>query len=166
MSATTEAGTQDPEIERLAGAARAILEGQTDLATIQGIGTKELDAVYALAHGFYGSASYGEALALFQFLTLHRPTEARFWFGLGATQQMLGQHALAVKSYGFCSLLDVSNAQVPLRAGECFLAIGDKANARSALEAAVTVAGANPKYAPHAARARLILESLGAEGTA
>jgi type III secretion system low calcium response chaperone LcrH/SycD len=164
MSATTEA--EDAETQRLADLAIEIMEGRTDLAAIQGITTQELEAVYTLAHGFYQSGDYDKALSLFKFLTLHRHIEARYWFGLAATQQMMRQHAIAVQSYGVCAMLDLDNPQTPLRAGECFLAVGDKDNARSALEAALTLAGSNPRHAAHAARARLILGNLDTQGGA
>lgn len=160
MSATVD--SNDEEVSRLAALATEVIEGRTDLAAIQGIGTQELEAVYTLGHGFFQSGNYEDALTLFQFLTLHRHIEARYWFGLAASQQMLRQYALAAQSYGVCAMLDLDNPQVPLRAGECFLALGDKTNARAALEAALTVAGDKPGHAAHAARARLILGNLGA----
>ena len=166
MSAATGVEDVDGEAQHLAELAIEIIEGKTDLAIIQGITTQELEAVYTLGHGFFQAGDYDKALSMFQFLTLHRHTEARFWFGLGATQQMLRSHALAVQSYGVSAMLDLDNPQVPLRAGECFLALGDKANARGALEAALTIAGGEPRHAAHAARARLILGNLGTEGEA
>lgn len=164
MSVIVESETS--EVQNLADLAAQIMEGKTDLATIRGLTTRDLEAVYTLGHGFFGSGDYASALSMFQFLTLHRQVEARYWFGLAASLQMLGRHALAVQSYAVCAMFNLDDPQVPLRAGECFLALGDKVNARSALEAVLVVAGENPRHAAHAARARLILGNLGTEEAA
>jgi hypothetical protein len=41
----------------------------------------------------------------------------------------------AVSSYGYCSFLNLENPKPQLHAAECFLALGDKRNAASSLEA-------------------------------
>jgi type III secretion system low calcium response chaperone LcrH/SycD len=156
----SEAAEADPDVARLAELAEQIIAGRTDLAVIQGITDDELEAVYTLGHGFYGSGKYADALEMFRFLCVHRHLEARYWFGLAATNQMLGEIPAAVQAYGVCALLDVDDPQVPLRAAECFRQLGDETNARSALEAAIIVAGADPKKAAYAERARLMLGAL------
>jgi len=158
MSATITDSDIDPN--RLAELATAIMGGTTDIATIQGVSNEQLEAIYALAHGHYASGDYENAQALFLFLTVYRNVEKRFWLGLAACQQMLRQYPVALRSYGICAMLDAEDPQVPLRAGECFMAMGDKTNAISALEASIIVAGGAPANAPYVARARLILGNL------
>ncbi|MBR4476855.1 MAG: hypothetical protein IKO87_04895, partial [Kiritimatiellae bacterium] len=41
----------------------------------------------------------------------------------------------AVVAYGYCSFLNLENPKPQLHAAECFLALGDKRNAASCLEA-------------------------------
>ena len=55
--------------------------------------------------------------------------------GLGAVQQVLKDYQNAVVSYGYCSFLKLDNPKPQLHAAECFLALGDKRNAASSLEA-------------------------------
>lgn len=169
MSQTSLAETDsmsEQEVDRLAQLSVEILEGRTDLAAIAGMTGDELEAVYTLAHGFYTSGKYDDAQDLFRFLCMHRHLDPRFWFGFGATCQMQGDMALAVKAYGMSAMLDPTDPQVSLRAAECFIALGDTKGARIALEGAIMAAGAKPAHVGHAERARMILATLPAEAAA
>ena len=53
--------------------------------------------------------------------------------GLGAVQQVLKDFQNAVVSYGYSSYLNLENPKPQLHAAECFLAMGDKRSAASAL---------------------------------
>ena len=157
----------DAEVERMSAIAADMLKGRTDLAEVNGITVDELEAVYSLAHSFYASGKYADAQDLFRFLTLHRHAEPRFWLGLAASCQMTGDVQRAAQSYAVCALLNPADAQVSLRAGECFLAMGDKKTARTALEAAVGVGEGTAEGRPYAARAKLLLaQASGAGGSA
>lgn len=166
MSMAIANETDETRIARLAGIAEAVMEGRATLASVQGITAEELEAVYAVAHGLYGAGRFTDALDLFRFLCLHNHGEAKYWFGLGACQQMTGDTAAALKSYGMSALLDASEPQVPLRAAECFVKLGDKANARAAAEAATIVAEGKPEQAAIAERARLLMARIDKETAA
>ena len=101
----------------------------------EGISNDELEAVYSLAFGYYKTGRYDDASKLFQFLVLFDHLNAKFWFGMGAVQQVKKDYKNAVTSYAYCSFLDLSNPKPQFHAAECYLALGDKANAASALEA-------------------------------
>lgn len=154
------------DVARLTAIGEEILAGTTDLAAVNGITADELEAVYSLGHSLYATARYKDAQDLFRFLTLHRHMEARFWFGLAASCHMLGDITNAARSYAVCALLNPMDAQVSLRAGECFLAMGDRKTAATALEAAVQAGGMSAGGAAHAARAGLLLGQLTAESGA
>ena len=164
MSAAVErAGEAD--LVRLATLTEEIMAGRTDLAAAAGMTDDELEAVYALGHGFYASGQFSDALDFFRFLCIHRHTDARFWFGYGAASQMLGQTENAVHAYGLTALLDSEDPQVPLRAAECFVKLDQGPAARNALEAVLTLSEGKPAYAATASRARLMLGNLVGEGT-
>ena len=110
------------------------MDGST-LKQLNGVSNEELEAVYSLAFGYYRTGKYDEASKLFQFLVLFDHLNAKFWFGLGAVQQALKDYQGAVSSYGYCSFLNLENPKPQLHAAECFLALGDKRNAASSLEA-------------------------------
>ena len=143
--------------------ANLVMEGKADIATIAGISDDELEAVYTVAHGFYTNSQYRDALDVFRFLCMHRHMDARFWFGLGAAAQMEKQHSIAVQAYRTCLMLNLEDAQPPLRAAECYSALGEREEMRLSLEAALEVAAQFPaNNAAHAARAQLILDKLNA----
>ncbi len=114
---------------------KALIEEQATLKQLKGVTNDELEAVYSLAFSYYRTGKFEEALKLFQFLVLFDHLNAKYWFGLGAVQQVLKDYQGAVVSYGYCSFLKLDNPKPQLHAAECFLALGDKRNAASALEA-------------------------------
>lgn len=120
--------------ERIAEAARKLAQGAT-LKEVKGVSNAELEAVYSLAFSYYRTGRYDDAAKLFQFLVLFDHTSAKFWYGLGAVQQVQKDYAGAVASYGYASFLDLKNPKPQFHAAECFLALGDKVNAASAIGA-------------------------------
>ena len=59
----------------------------------------------------------------------------KYWFALGAVQQAKKEFQKAIASYGYSSFLDLENPKQQFHAAECYLALGDKANAASAIMA-------------------------------
>ncbi len=114
---------------------KELIERGATLKQLKGVSNEELEAVYSLAFGYYRTGKYDEAAKLFQFLVLFDHLNAKFWFGLGAVQQAMKDYQGAVSSYGYCSFLNLENPKPQLHAAECFLALGDKINAASSLEA-------------------------------
>ena len=126
---------QKIDTEKLAEGIKSLVKDNATLKQVKGVTNGELEAVYSLAFGYYRTGKYDEALKLFQFLVLFDHLNAKFWFGLGATQQAIKDYQSAVASYGYCSFLNLENPKPQYHAAECFLAIGDKRNAASSLEA-------------------------------
>ena len=126
---------QKIDTKKIADDVKTLIDRGATLKQLKGISNEELEAVYSLAFGYYRSGKFDEAAKLFQFLVLFDHLNAKFWFGLGATQQALKDYAGAVSSYGYCSFLNLENPKPQLHAAECFLAMGDKLNAASSLEA-------------------------------
>ena len=128
------ADTNEDLKELFAHAAQVFANGEP-LKAAKGISDEELNAVYSLAYSYYSTGRYEEALKLFKFLVLFDHLNQKFWMGLGAVQQVLKDYQSAVTSYGYCSFLKLDNPKPQLHAAECFLAMGDKRNAASSLEA-------------------------------
>ena len=120
---------------KIAENVKSLIEKNATLKQLNGVTNSELEAVYSLAFGYYQTGRYDEALKLFQFLVLFDHLNQKYWMGLGATQQVLKDYQAAVTSYGYCSFLNLENPKPQLHAAECFLAMGDKRNAASSLEA-------------------------------
>ena len=123
------------DTKKIADAVKSMAMDGSTLKQLRGVSNEELEAVYSLAFGYYRTGKFEEALKLFQFLVLFDHLNAKYWFGQGAVQQALKDYQSAVVSYGYCSFLKLDNPKPQLHAAECFLAMGDKRNAASSLEA-------------------------------
>ena len=123
------------DTKKIADGVRALIEKKATLKQIKGVTNAELEAVYSLAFGYYRTGKYEEAHKLFQFLVLFDHLNAKYWMGLGAVQQVMKDFQNAAVSYGYSSFLKLDNPKPQLHAAECFLAMGDKRNAASSLEA-------------------------------
>ena len=126
---------QKIDTEKISQGVKALLKDNATLKQLKGVSNAELEAVYSLAFGYYRTGRYDEALKLFQFLVLFDHLNEKYWMGLGAVQQVLKEYNNAIVSYGYCSFLRLDNPKPQLHAAECFLALGDKRNAASSLEA-------------------------------
>ena len=113
-------------------------KGLADMSTIRelkGITDAEMEAIYSLGYSFYTTGRYDDAEKVFRFLVLFDHLNAKYWTGLGAVQQVKKLYGDAISSYGYASFLDLDNPKPQYFAAECFLALGDKTNALSALAA-------------------------------
>ena len=155
---------QKIDTDKLAEGIKSLVKDNATLKQAKGVTNGELEAVYSLAFGYYRTGKYDEALKLFQFLVLFDHLNAKFWFGLGATQQAIKDYQGAVASYGYCSFLNLENPKPQFHAAECFLAIGDKRNAASALEALNEYCPANTDVGrEYRAKAAKLREVVGEE---
>lgn len=119
--------------EQIAEAARQFVNDYATLGELKGISHGELEAVYSLGFTHYRTGRYEDAAKLFQFLVLFDHLNPKYWLALGAVQQVAKDYKAAVSSYAYASFLDLENPKPQFHAAECFLALGDKANAASAL---------------------------------
>ena len=126
---------QKIDIAKITEAAKAFVQDGATLKQLKGVTNEELDAVYFLAYGYYQTGRIEEATKLFRFLVFFDHLNAKYWFGLGAVQQVAKNYEDAVICYGYSSFLDLSNPKPQYHAAECYLALGDKLKAASALEA-------------------------------
>ena len=118
--------------QKITDAAKAFASGAT-MKEVRGITNDELEAVYSLGFGYYNTGKFDDAQKLFEFLVLFDHLNTKYWFALGAVQQAKKDFQKAIASYGYSSFLDLENPKPQFHAAECFLALGDKSNAASAL---------------------------------
>ena len=155
---------QKIDTEKIAEGIRSLVRDKATLKQIKGVTNDELEAVYSLAFGYYRTGKYDDALKLFKFLVLFDHLNAKFWLGLGAVQQVLKDFQGAVASYGYCSFPKLDDPRPQLHAAECFLAMGDKRNAASALEALNEYCPANTDVGrEYRAKAAKLREVVGEE---
>lgn len=136
-------------------ARKCLLEGAS-LGAVRGYTGDELEAVYHFAHNAYEQRKYENAVTLFLFLVENDHVESRFWMGLAAAYQMSRNYPKALVAFGMTAFLDATNPWPPIHACECYLAMGDRRNAREALDAAEGVCEAtDDEQSNEAARKRL-----------
>lgn len=153
---------QELTVEQIQNAAKGLAEGYS-LRDLKGLTDGEMEAVYSMAYNFFTTGRMDDADKVFRFLVLMDHTCAKYWIGLGAVQQVKRDFKNAITSYSYASFLDIANPKPQFHAAECFLAIGDKDNALSAIAALEEFAPANTeagrKYRAKAAALKKILEA-------
>jgi type III secretion system low calcium response chaperone LcrH/SycD len=95
---------------------------------------KQMEILYSVAYGYYEQGRYAQAIALFTQLILHHPFDPRFWKGLASNHQMEGSYSAAAKVWATVCLLEPNNPLSHFHAAECFISMGEKEEARKALE--------------------------------
>lgn len=120
--------------EKIAAALKAFGDGAT-LRAMRGLSDEEMEAIYAMGVNFYKAGNWDDAEKVFKFLTLFDHLSSRYWTGLGSLKQVRRQFAEAIEAYKFASFLDLENPRPMYYAAECHLALGQKAEARAALDA-------------------------------
>ena len=147
-------------------AAKSFASGAT-MKEVKGITNDELEAVYSLGFGYYNTGKFDDAQKLFEFLVLFDHLNTKYWFALGAVQQAKKDFQKAIASYGYSSFLDLENPKPQFHAAECFLALGDKSNAASALLALEQYAPQNTDLGrEYRAKAAKLRELIGEEAFA
>lgn len=127
----------DKEIneEMIAETAKKLVEDVTTVRDLKGITDGEMEAIYSLGFNFYNTGRIDDAEKVFKFLVMFDHMNPKYWIGMGAIQQVKRNFAGAVTSYGFASFLDLRDPKPQFHAAECYVALGDKENALSALAA-------------------------------
>ena len=138
------------------GTAEVLLHGGT-LRQCKGLTDAEMEAIYATGLNAYKVGKLDDAGTVFRYLVLIDHTCAKYWIALGAVQQRQRDFSKAVTCYGYASFLDLEDPKPQYHAAECFLALGDKESAKSALAALDMYA---PKDSLYREKAKKLAERL------
>jgi tetratricopeptide (TPR) repeat protein len=109
---------------------------------------QQLESVYETACGLCDEDNFRFAAGIALHLATYRPEDPRFTFLAGTCMQRLGVHADAAKFFCFSLISGGDNAAALYRLGECLLAVGDRASAEKALDAAFEAARGDEDAAP------------------
>lgn len=120
--------------EQIEAAVQSFMGGAT-VREVKGLTDGEMEAIYSVAFGFYNTGRYDDAEKVFKFLVMFDHLSQKYWVGLGAVNQVKKNYDNAITCYGFASFLNLKNPKPQYHAAECYLALGDKTNALSALNA-------------------------------
>lgn len=106
-----------------------------DLDSSSLLSAEEEKKAYAAAFTLYEGQEYKKAGALFTRLVMTNPFFPFYWKGLAASKQMQRDYEAALHAWALFSLLD-TGTEGHLHAAECFIQIGDKEEAKKALQCA------------------------------
>jgi type III secretion system low calcium response chaperone LcrH/SycD len=120
---------------------------------------QDYELLYALGHQLYSQARYEEAMKTFSFLVMHNHLDKRFMNALASSHQMLKSYLEAVKYYSLASLMDMSDPLPTFHTAECFIALGQTADAKEALQFVIAQCK-TPDRAALQERAQAVLELL------
>ncbi len=113
----------------------------------RGLTNQDLDALYVIAYNLYAEKKYQAALQIFQGMLFYNHFDKRGWLGTAACLQMLKRYQDAILSYSYVSLLDSEDLLSLFHSIECYIALERYADADSALEVLISLAGKNSKFA-------------------
>lgn len=135
--------------ERIRESVNALLGGST-VRDLKGITTAEIETIYRMGYNFYAAGKYDDADTVFRYLVYLDHTNQKYWIALGSVLQMERNFEKAAAAFGYAGFLNLSNPKPQYYAAQCLLALGDRENALSALEALDKYA---PKDSPYRAKA-------------
>ena len=116
------------------------------MAEINHISEEQLESLYSIAYNLYTQNKYKEAAPLFQMLTMLDHYDTRFSLGLGGCYQMMQEYEKAIEIYAVCYLADIDNPTAAFYVSKCFMRLGKKEEALSALLQAKKAAAQQAKY--------------------
>lgn len=146
-------------LEEIAGGVAEVLMRGGTLRQCKGLTDAEMEAIYATGLNAYKVGRLDDAGTVFRYLVLIDHTCAKYWIALGAVQQRQRDFSKAVTSYGYASFLDLEDPKPQYHAAECFLALGDRESAKSALAALEEFA---PKDSVYREKAKKLAAKLAA----
>lgn len=137
-----------------------LMNGSVAMKDVQGIDDDELESVYALAYNHFRAGKLDEAEKLLAFVCMFEHRSSKYWLGLGAVRFGQGNHEGALSAYAASAMADPDDPRPPLRAADCQLALGNRDEAKAALEMAIENSGDDPKHAVVRQRAEALIDLI------
>lgn len=154
------AGSTEIDPEAVAMMATAVATEGYTFKDFTDLTDEQMEAGYAVAFGLIEQGRAEEAEALLVWMCGMDQYQPKYLIALGYARQQQHLYRSAAEAFGAAALQEVANPVPPLRAAECFLALGEPEPARSALRAALHWSGKDPKHAWIRERAGLLLAEL------
>ncbi|MBT0077517.1 SycD/LcrH family type III secretion system chaperone VcrH [Vibrio alginolyticus] len=138
----------------------SFLEEGGTLKMLHDVSQDTIEHIYAVGYNFFQSGKIEQAAKVFQLLSMLDHYQARFFIGLGAARQELGEYLQAIDAYSYAALVDVNDPRPPFHSAECHLKLGQLTEAESGFYSAKEMSAGKSQYADLHERAGIMLEAV------
>ncbi|CAH1200151.1 Low calcium response locus protein H [Vibrio harveyi] len=138
----------------------SFLEDGGTLKMLHDVSADTIEHIYAVGYNFFQSGKVEQAVKVFQLLSMLDHYQARFFIGLGAARQELGEYLQAIDAYSYAALVDVNDPRPPFHSAECHLKLEQLTEAESGFYSAKEMSAGKSEYADLHQRADIMLEAV------
>ena len=151
--------TIDPSQQQTEELLSFLEEGGT-LKMLHDVSADTIEHIYAVGYNLFQSGKLEQAGKVFQLLSMLDHYQARFFIGLGAVRQELGEYLQAIDAYSYAALVDVNDPRPPFHSAECHLKLEQLTEAESGFYSAKEMSAGKSEYADLHQRADIMLEAV------
>ncbi|EHH1240834.1 SycD/LcrH family type III secretion system chaperone VcrH [Vibrio parahaemolyticus] len=138
----------------------SFLEEGGTLKMLHDVSEDTIEHIYAVGYNFFQSGKIEQAAKVFQLLSMLDHYQARFFIGLGAARQELGEYLQAIDAYSYAALVDINDPRPPFHSAECHLKLEQLTEAESGFYSAKEMSAGKSQYADLHQRAGIMLEAV------
>ncbi|ODA47715.1 SycD/LcrH family type III secretion system chaperone VcrH [Vibrio parahaemolyticus] len=138
----------------------SFLEEGGTLKMLHDVSADTIEHIYAVGYNFFQSGKIEQAAKVFQLLSMLDHYQARFFIGLGAARQELGEYLQAIDAYSYAALVDINDPRPPFHSAECHLKLEQLTEAESGFYSAKEMSAGKLQYADLHQRAGIMLEAV------
>ncbi|EHH2570273.1 TPA: SycD/LcrH family type III secretion system chaperone VcrH [Vibrio parahaemolyticus] len=138
----------------------SFLEEGGTLKMLHDVSADTIEHIYAVGYNFFQSGKIEQAAKVFQLLSMLDHYQARFFVGLGAARQELGEYLQAIDAYSYAALVDINDPRPPFHSAECHLKLEQLTEAESGFYSAKEMSAGKSQYADLHQRAGIMLEAV------
>ncbi|WP_407531425.1 SycD/LcrH family type III secretion system chaperone VcrH [Vibrio parahaemolyticus] len=138
----------------------SFLEEGGTLKMLHDVSADTIEHIYAVGYNFFQSGKIEQAAKVFQLLSMLDHYQARFFIGLGAARQELGEYLQAIDAYSYAALVDINDPRPPFHSAECHLKLEQLKEAESGFYSAKEMSAGKSQYADLHQRAGIMLEAV------
>ncbi|WP_038172576.1 MULTISPECIES: SycD/LcrH family type III secretion system chaperone [Vibrio] len=138
----------------------SFLEQGGTIKMLHDVSTDTIEHIYAVGYNVFQSGKVEQAAQVFQLLSMLDHYQARFFIGLGAARQELGEYLQAIDAYSYAALMDINDPRPPFHSAQCHLKLEQFIEAESGFYRAKEVSAGQSNYADLHKRADIMLKAL------
>ncbi|EJI1393950.1 SycD/LcrH family type III secretion system chaperone VcrH [Vibrio parahaemolyticus] len=138
----------------------SFLEEGGTLKMLHDVSADTIEHIYAVGYNFFQSGKIEQAAKVFQLLSMLDHYQARFFIGLGAARQELGEYLQAIDAYSYAALVDINDPRPPFHSAECHLKLEQLTEAESGFYSAKEMSAGKSQYVDLHQRAGIMLEAV------